>query len=92
MFAIDCREEKAVKKTVVVSLLILLLAGCIRTRPYIKYTKLTDVPIVTQQELSPLPDEVMKKLIERDEKLKSYIITLESKINKYNESVKRSRR
>lgn len=80
------------KKVCIVCLLILLVVGCVPSRPRIKYVKLVGVPKITAQEASSLPDDVMAKLIKRDEMLKSHILTLEAKIDLYNESVDRSHR
>lgn len=76
----------------IVCLLALSLASCVRSRPVIKYAKLTDLPKITVSDLASLSEEARRKLVERDEKLKSYILTLEAKIDKYNESARKSHR
>lgn len=81
-----------IKKLCAVCLLALLVAGCARSRPIIKYTKLADVPKFTSSEISSLSAETMEKLIKKDEMLKSYILTLEAKIDKYNEYARQSHR
>lgn len=71
-------------------LVITLSLSCVRSRPFIRYDKLRSLPKLTAQDVENLSPEVKAVLILRDEQLKSHILTLEGKIDKYNESVGKS--
>ncbi len=80
------------KRVWIIGLLALFAVGCVRSRPIIKYTKLRDLPTFSAVELEQLSEETRNKLIEKDEKLKSHVLTLEAKIDKYNEYARKSHR
>lgn len=75
-----------------IAIILLGLCGCSAfsaREPNIKYPVIQvpqrpELHVIEESELSNLPDDVIKKLIENDDRLKTYLKRLEAAIDEYN--------